>query len=141
MVGLAIRLEKISDWLGMFYFFLTICALGLMRIVDKQHLKPPPSVPTSSVASNTFVVPSTPSPLARFVDLSLRSPAIYSFVSNGPAMQQHQPCETPSPMPERVPVQGPGEWRTFLNVAFCCGELESFDDNIACQRYIAYTIF
>jgi len=88
MVGLGIRLEKSSGRLGMFYLFFTICALGLMRIVvvDEQHLMPPP-VPTSSAASNASVVPST-SPITRFTDLSLRSPAINSFVSNNPAMQQ-----------------------------------------------------
>jgi len=56
-------------------------------------------------------------------------------------MQQHLPRETPSPMPERVPAQGPGEWRTFLSVAFCCGELEFFEENIACHGCIAYTVF
>lgn len=114
------------DRLGLFYFFFTICALGLMRIAVDEHLTPPPSVPTSSAASNTFVVPSI-SPIPRFADLSLRLPAVNSLVSNNPATQQHPPRETPSPTPERVPAQGPGEWQTFLSVAFCCGELEAFE--------------
>ena len=83
MVGPGIRLEKSSDRLGMFFFPFTICTLGLERIVgvNEQHLMPPPpSVPMSWTASNTFAVPSI-SPLTRFADLSLRSPAINLLVS------------------------------------------------------------
>ena len=67
-------------------------------------MPPPPSLPTSSIASNTFAVPSI-SPLSRFADLSLRSPAINSLVSNSPAVQQHPPLETSSPTPEKMTAQ------------------------------------
>jgi len=120
MVELDIRLEKSSDRLGMFYFFFTVCTLGLMRIGVERYLMPPP-VPTSSAASNALWFLPLPLSCTRFADLSLRSPAINLVVSNGPATQQHPPHETPSPTPERVSGQGPGEWRTFFSVAFCCG--------------------
>ena len=95
MVRLGIRFKESSgtDQLGMFsLFFFTIYALGLMLIgfVDEQHLMPPPpfvrSTAPSSTGSNAVAVPSI-SPLSRFVDLSLRSPAIPSLVSNSPAVQ------------------------------------------------------
>ena len=102
-----IRLEKSSDRLSMFFFpsQITIGALGLKQIigVDEQHLMPPLlCVPMSSTASNTFPVqvPSI-SPLMRFANLSLRSPAINFLVSNSSAIQQ-VPRDISSPMPERV---------------------------------------
>jgi len=81
-----------------------IFALGLTQIVvlDEQRLMPPPiSVPTSSTALHAFAVPPI-SPLSRFADLSLRSPAINSPVSNFPAVRQHPPRETSSPALESV---------------------------------------
>ena len=68
---------------GYVLFSFMICTLGLKQIVgvEEQHLiPPPPSVPMSSTALNTFAVPSI-SPLTRFADLSLRSPAINLLVS------------------------------------------------------------
>jgi len=87
-------------WIGWvcFFFPFMIFALGLTQIVvlDEQRLMPPPiSVPTSSTALHAFVVPSI-SPLSRFADLSLHSPAINSLVSNFPAVRQHLPRETSS---------------------------------------------
>ena len=120
MVGLGTRLEKGlvgSDQSGLL-FFCSQFALGLMQIVvvDEQHLMPPPpfvpSTASSSTVSSAVVAPSISS-LTRFADLSLRSPAITSLLSDSPvrATQLHPPRETSSPTPERVivQVQGNGE--------------------------------
>ena len=67
-------------------------------------MPPPPSVPTtvpSLTAPNASAVPSI-SPLTRFADLSLRSPAITSLVSNSPAIPPPLPRDNSSPTPEKV---------------------------------------
>ena len=98
---------------------------------DEQHPMPPPnSVPTSSTASHAFAVPFI-SPLSRFADLLLRSPAINSLVSNFPPAQ-YPPRETSSRPEGDSP--GPSELQTFLSVTFCCGEMKSFEGNGASQQ-------
>ena len=67
-------------------------------------MPPPPFMPTPaplSTAMDAVAVPSI-SPLSRFADLSLRSPAITSLVSGSPAIPQLPPRDNSSPTPERV---------------------------------------
>ena len=104
MAELGIRLKRSTDQLCKFFCFcFCLWSWDSVRIVvDEKHLRLvcPPQRPSST----GFVVPSI-SPLTRFADLSLRSPAIASLVSNSPGT----PGENPSPTPERVTARANDE--------------------------------
>jgi hypothetical protein len=79
----------------------------MRAVLDEQSLMPPPpSAPISapsSTMSTAFAVPSV-SPLSRFADLSLRSPAIASLVSGSPSIFQHPHPDNSLPTPEKEMV-------------------------------------
>jgi len=112
MMGLGIRPEKSSgDRSFGYFFFFTIYALGLMRIVvvvDEQHLMPPPP----------FVLNTAPS-----------STASTAFVL------QHNTC--PARLLHR---RQRGLWSRCRQMSTRRLMMESSEENAACRKFIAYAV-